>query len=75
MLELRKGEEDILTENFKTNYTSYDIQNEIIDLMGIREFILNECEDRPFSIIVDETLKISNDEHVLYELVTLTMLS
>ena len=41
MLELRKGEEDILNENFKTSYTSHEIQNEIIDLMGIqiREFI------------------------------------
>ena len=66
MLELRKAEVDILNQTFKTNYTSHEIQNEIIDLIGIqiREFILTECNDRPFSIIVDETPDISNDEQV-----------
>ena len=52
---INKAEVDILNENFKTNYTSHEFQNEIINLMGIqiREFKLNQCKDRSFSIIVD----------------------
>ena len=58
LLELRSKDLPILQDDsIKYSYTSPDIQNEIIDLLSssIRKTISEECQNRPFSIIMDET--------------------
>ena len=67
LLELRSRDLPILQDDsIKYSYTSTDIQNEIIDLLSssIRKTISEGCQNRPFSIIMDETSDISTHEQI-----------
>ena len=66
LLELQKENVPILYEKFSFSYTSVDIQNQIIEFIGseIKKIIIDEFQNRPFSVIADETPDISNNEQV-----------
>ena len=66
LLSLRKQDVPILSENFTYTYTGPDIQNQILEVISseITSIIVEECKDKPFSIIADETPDVSNDEQV-----------
>ena len=53
-------------ESIKCSYTSPDVQNEMIELLGsiIKTIISEECQNKPFSLIIDETCDIWTEEQV-----------
>ena len=69
LIELRSNELPILKEksiNYK--YASPEDQNEIINLLSleIKKIIVSEVQNKPFSIIVDETPDIANHEQISF---------
>ena len=56
----------LYSQSIKTSYTSPEIQNELIDLLAnnIKTAISEEVQNRPFSVIMDETSDISVHEQV-----------
>ena len=67
LLELRSRDLPIVQDDsIKYSYTSPDIQNEIIDLLSscLRKTISEECQNRPFSIIMDETSNMFTHEQI-----------
>ena len=69
LIELRSNELPILKEksiNYK--YASPEDQNEIINLLSleIKKIIVSEVQNKPFSIIVNETQDIANHEQISF---------
>ena len=69
LIELRSNELSILKDkSIQFKYVSPDNQNEIIDLLAaeIKRAIVSEVQNKPFSIIVDETPDIANHEQISF---------
>ena len=66
LLELRKQDVEALKENFVSTFTSLEVQNQISEIASseVIRIIVDECKNKPFSIIVDVTHDISNNEQV-----------
>jgi zinc finger MYM-type protein 1 len=65
LLELRSKDLPILLDNtIKYSYSSKETQNEIIELLGsnIKSAISEECQGKPFSVIMDETCDVAKHE-------------
>ena len=68
----------ILNEiSLKSAYTSASSQNELIELLSdnVRQQILTEVKNTPFSIIIDETPDVANHEQISFFLVIQLIIS
>jgi hypothetical protein len=67
LLKLRSRDAPILTaKDIEYSYTSPLHQNQIYDLLESEIKVAIECQNRPFSIIVDETSDVSNIEQLSF---------